>query len=340
VGELPPPPPGFVPPPLARFDEDQDGSLSASEWEKAREELKSMFGGGAGRPAMPGPFGDSGGLSETLFGSSARLFQLHHLWFLWYLLVFVTVAPVVATALAGTLGKVLPGAADGIGARLIRSGLAPVALGLISAPALMTTSGPFGWSLGLPASVFRGFPDFLLHFDREMIFYFLFFMAGWWLHRERRSLPSLSRAWLADLILGVAAFAAATWLSDAYSGRAAAPYHALFAFLGFFQRYLDRPSAAGRYLADTALWVYLVHQPFVLVGLAWLVPYRLPWWLLTAGVSASAVAASLLLFEAVVRPTFLVRLFGPAALSRGGPVAPRPEPSGDDDSRRVSLAGG
>ena len=41
-----------------------------------------------------------------------------------------------------------------------------------------------------------------------------------------------------------------------------------FAFLGFFLRYFDRPSRAWRYLADTALWVYLVHQPLVLIGLA------------------------------------------------------------------------
>jgi hypothetical protein len=85
-----------------------------------------------------------------------------------------------------------------------------------------------------------------------------------------------------------------------------------FAFLGFFQKYLDRPSPTWRYLADTALWVYLVHQPLVIVGLYWLAPYRLPWWALTAGVTLFAAAAALLLYEAVVRPTFLVRLFGPA----------------------------
>ena len=51
------------------------------------------------------------------------------------------------------------------------------------------------------------------------------------------------------------------------------------------------------YLADTALWVYLIHQPFVLIGLAWLAPYQMPWWALTAAVSeVFSVAGSLLLY--------------------------------------------
>ena len=61
-GGMSPLPPGFVPPPLARFDDDGDGSLSDTEWKKAREELDKMFGGGpppggpggAARPWRPG----------------------------------------------------------------------------------------------------------------------------------------------------------------------------------------------------------------------------------------------------------------------------------------------
>ena len=64
----------------------------------------------------------------------------------------------------------------------------------------------------------------------------------------------------------------------------------------------------------------------MIVGLYWLVPYRLPWWALTAGVTLFAAAAALLLYEAVVRPTFLVRLFGPSSSSRPEMAPPAREP--------------
>jgi hypothetical protein len=269
-------------------------------------------------------------LSRFVFGSASRYFELHHLWFLWYLLIFATVAPWVAKALGWLLLRPSDESADRLGLRLIRSGLAPVALGLISTPALLMVPSMFGWSLGLPGAIFRAYPDYLLHLDPDMAFYFIFFLAGWWLHRERDALPSLARRWLPDLVLGLLAFAAATWLSDSYRGRSTEPHYQLIrlagyalysvasastglAFLGFFQRYLNRPTPVGRYLADTALWVYLIHQPFVLIGLAWLAPYHLPWWALTAAVSVFSVAGSLLMYEAMVRPTPLVYLFGPAS---------------------------
>ena len=53
------------------------------------------------------------------------------------------------------------------------------------------------------------------------------------------------------------------------------------------------------------------------------VDIRLPWWALTAAVSAISSSAALLLYEAVVRPTPLVRLFGPASTRPAGD-----EPSG------------
>jgi hypothetical protein len=272
-------------------------------------------------------------MSSRLFGSSARLFQLNHLWFLWYLLLFATAAPWLSKAVGWVLLRRSPEPADRLGLRVIRSGLAPVLLGLISTPALLLTSSPFGWSLGLPPAIFRAFPDFLLHLDPDMAFYFLYFLSGWWLHREREGLERLARGWLPDLLLGIVAFAAATWLWEAYGRQTEMPRYGLvrqagyalyclgsastaFAFVGFFQRYLDRPSRVGRYLADTALWVYLVHQPLVIMGLALARPLQLSWWLQTAIVSSISAGTALLLYEAIVRPTPLVRLFGPAAARR------------------------
>ncbi|MDR3636992.1 MAG: acyltransferase family protein [Isosphaeraceae bacterium] len=320
---MPPPLPGFVPP----------GGGAAGRF--APPPGPGFRPGGP----PPGPFGPPGGaLSARLFGSSARYFQLNHLWFLWYLLLFVTAAPWVARVLGWILLRPTPEAADRAGLWLVRAGLAPVVLGLVGAPALMLTWSPFGWSLGLPPAIFRAFPDFLLHLDPDMAFFFVFFLAGWWLHRQRAGLPSIASVWLPNLILGLAAFADAMRLGDFYGSRPETPGLGMirvegyvlyslgsaltgFALLGFFQRYLDRPGRVGRYLADTALWVYLVHQPLVLVGLALARPWRLAWWSQTVLVSAFAVAVALLLYELLVRPTPLVRLFGPAGFR------PRPRPA-------------
>jgi glucans biosynthesis protein C len=134
-------------------------------------------------------------------------------------------------------------------------------------------------------------------------------------------------------------------MADHYSRRSDAPGYALIhmcgsalyclgsawtisAFMGLFLRYLDRPSRTWRYLADTALWVYLIHQPLVIIGLAMFRPLHLTWWAQTATVSIIDVAAALLLYEAIVRPTPLVRLFGPASPRRpAGASRPGAAPS-------------
>ena len=286
------------------------------------------------RPGGPPPFGmTGGGLASRLFGPYTRYVQLNHLWFLWYLLLFVTAAPFLAKGLSLVARRPPDEETDGLGLRVVRLGLAPALLAAVSLPALLMTSSPFGWFLGLAPAIFRAFPDFLLHLDPDMAFYFLYFLAGWWLHRDRAALPILARAWLPNLLLGLGAFAVAMNLEGDYGNRSATPDHGSmrvlayacycvgsastsFGFLGVFLRYLDSPSRTWRYLADTALWVYLIHQPLVLIGLAACRPLNLPWWALTAVVSTSSVAVALLLYEAIVRPTPLVRLFGPSNARR------------------------
>jgi surface polysaccharide O-acyltransferase-like enzyme len=329
--ELPPPPAGFVPPPLLRFDEDNDGSLSPAEWAKAQKELPPFPGmnsggpgGGPGGPGGPGgggfPGGGGGGIGQRIFGQNSRLFQLNHLWFLWYLLVFITIGPVI-----GALFRF----ARPTGQWLFQKGWAPLALGLISTPAIMITASMFGWSLGLAPAIFKTFPDFLISIDPDMLFYFLFFMTGWALHSSREHLAVVARLWIPYVVIGIIAFASSTILGDMYSQRRDLPqYPAIraiayalyciasafisFGFIGFFQKHCDRPSRTWRYLADTALWVYLIHQPLVLIGLSVVRPLSLGWVPMTAIVSLSSVAMALFLYEAIVRPTDLIRWLGPA----------------------------
>ncbi len=368
LANLPPPPPGFVPPPFRRFDVDHDGTLSAEEWKTALEQrpmggargfgpggsgppgddradasTPSPFGppGGGGMPA-PGPpgFGPAaGGLGERIFGTSSRYFRLDYLWFLWYLLVFATIAPLVA-GLAGLLASWTP--ADRLGRVAIRFGFAPLLLGLASGPALWMAPGFFGWSLGPASGIFRGVPDFLVHLEPDMPFYLAFFLAGWWLHRLRDGLPDLARRWLPCLAIGIAAHAGAEALSARYASQTDLPDYAwirlggyllyatgsaysAFGLLGFFQRFVNRPTRAGLYLADTAFWVYMVHQPILTPILRLVSPLGGPWLVQGLVVSALTAGVALVLYELVVVPTPLIRLFGPSGGTR--PVDPGPTES-------------
>jgi fucose 4-O-acetylase-like acetyltransferase len=273
-----------------------------------------------------GPFpahGDS--IAERLMGRYTRFFQLHHLWFLWYLLIFVTAAPLIARTLAFMLPR---SAVERVGRYLMRSSLAPLALGIAVMPLMLLMPSMFGWSLGICPAIFRAFPDFLVKVDPDMGFYFFFFLAGWWLHDLRHELPRITETWVLNFIVGMATFITATVLSARYSQQTQLPHFEMlravacllycigsaatsFAFLGAFMRFLNRPSSTWRYLADTALWVYLVHQPLVLISLAIVRPWNLYWWLQMAVVSLLSVAAALATYELLVRPTLLVRLFGP-----------------------------
>lgn len=185
----------------------------------------------------------------------------------------------------------------------------------------------------MPATIFRCFPDFLLHLDPDMAFFYVYFLTGWWLYREREALPVLADRWLSCAVMGLGTLAASTWLAELYAGTVrngmfsmvrctgyglyslSAAFSA-FAFLGLFQKHFDHPSRVWRYLADTALWVYLVHQPIVVAWLAALRPLGLPWWVQTPIVAAASTAVAFLLYECIVRPTPLVQWFGPATGKR------------------------
>lgn len=324
---MPSPPAGFVPPPLRRFDADGDGSLSEKEWEAARAELPSP---GMGGPGPRGPGGPPG------MGDTGR-FPLDYLWFLWYLLVFTTATPLLLRPLGWIGPKTDPEDPGRPGGRLLAGVLAPLVLGLASFPALMATPSMFGWGLGLASGIFRSFPAFLYHLEPDMPFYYLYFLCGWWLHRRRDSLPAVARLWLPALVVGIAAHAVAVSLSARYAHQRGIAHHdairaatyavyaigsafTSFGFLGLFQKYLDRPTRAGRYLADSAFWVYFVHLPLLVPMLDLLGGLGLPWWAQGGLVALATTAVALVLYDWLVLPTPLARLFGPATSNR---------PSGD-----------
>ena len=282
-------------------------------------------GGGGGF----GPFGQSSPLATALFGKYSGNFRLQHLWFLWYLMVFATVAPFVALGLGKLCGGGIGRHLHHLSSRLFRYGLAPLVLATISIVGMQLSGTSPGQPPGGMATIFGTFPDVVFRYDRDWPYFFTYFLAGWWLFRNRIHLEDIARYWYIALPIGLGAH----WVCTEFSG--GNPFQpgpeltvgirflryllfgisvagTSFGMLGFFQRYLNRPTRVTRYLADTAFWIYLVHQDLLnKVVLNWVRPWALPG--LLQGIVATLVTCGLALisFEILIRRTPLTNLFGP-----------------------------
>ena len=281
------------------------------------------------------PRGGQSTLADRLFGRSARLFGLGPLWFLWYLLVFITIAPLVSHVGGWIILRPTPEAFDRMGRRALRQNLAPLVLGLATVPALMAAAERFTFALGRAAGIPATFPDFLLAYQPDMPFYLGYFLAGWWLFRMRDLLPDVARLWLPALLFGTLGHFAAISLSGAFAdgGKpgtdlirlggfslyAIGAAYTTFGFLGFFRR-MSTGRRAGRYLADTAFWVYLVHQELLQGPLSHLLgPLRTSGWSksLLAFVLATGIAPS------CFTSSSSGELHSPASSVRPGPLGQR-----------------
>jgi hypothetical protein len=275
-----------------------------------------------------------GGALTSIGGQKGQLasgnFNFEHLWFLWYLLVFVTVAPLLTVPLGWLLKKPAP-FLDRVGRWLLRFNLAALILGLIALPAVLHGSGA-DWTLENPAGFMAVLPDCFVQYYSDFPLYFLYFLAGWWFFRLRDGLPSVARYWLWNLALGIAGFALSQALNNGHGAQPNAAHYAqyrLAAFtlyaiggacsglglLGFFQRFLDRPTRLGKYFTDTMLWVYLVQIAIIPHVLPWIQSDRTAWWEATLAGVVVVTAIALAMFELFIRPTPLVHIFGPASLA-------------------------
>jgi hypothetical protein len=274
----------------------------------------------------------------------AEHFMLQHLWFLWYLLLFVTAAPVVTTLCGKLFVRSGKGIFDIPGRALLRWNLAPIALGLFAVPLLVHARG-MDWTLMNPAGFSGVFPDVAVQYFPDQPYYFLYFLAGWFLFRLREDLAAVGRPWLLNLVLGIAGFAISQAMYDRYApapaflgfgffppaAPVAAPggvqllafalyavgaAYSGFGLLGLFQKFFDRPTKLGQYFTDTMLWVYLVQLPLIPYLARWVDYANTSWWEATLGGMVLVTGVALVLFELVIRPTPLVHIFGPASLGR------------------------
>jgi hypothetical protein len=276
-----------------------------------------------------------GKLLSALGGQKGRLlssnFNFEHLWFLWYLLIFATLGPLLAIPLGRLNSKHAP-LLDNFGRWLLKLNLGVLVLGLIALPAVLH-AGAADWTVENPAGFLATFPDCLVQYFSDLPLYFFYFLAGWWLYRVRDELPSVAKYWLWNLVLGIIGFALSRSLFRNHGMQSGAAHYqqirlaafALYAvsaacsgmgLLGFFQRFLDRPTRAGKYFSDTILWIYLSQIAIIPHILPWIQSDRATWWEASIVGIILVTLVALAIFELVIRPTPLVHIFGPASLSR------------------------
>lgn len=164
----------------------------------------------------------------------------------------------------------------------------------------------------------------LLPAARAVVYYALFFLVGWWLHRRRHQLDAL-RGWLktyfalaavAFLMLGACHLAQAkpadsNFLSIKLLALIAASLYAwtmTFAVTGWFMRFAGQHSSRVRYLADASYWCYLLHLPLVLWLQVVVANWTLNGWLKFSFIMAVNVVLLLVSYHWCVRYTWIGRL--------------------------------
>lgn len=241
----------------------------------------------------------------------ARL-PLVHLWFLYYLLIFVVAVAALAPLLGPLAGTRLLARFDRAFRWVIESRWRVLVPALLTFPLML----PMTWIVDTPT---RWNPQW-----HVVGYYFAFCSFGWVLYRHRDLVPAFGRAWGAHLLVanlvvlplilwlivtGVPLWkAGAEYAAYEVAGFAAA---ALYTWLmicglwGAFLRLFARASARVRYLADSAYWCYLASiTPIVVLQFA-VKDWRLPGELKAALVTAATMVLLLASYHLFVRYTFI-----------------------------------
>jgi glucans biosynthesis protein C len=251
------------------------------------------------------------------FYSSGRVFSVVrlrtvHLWFLYYLIFFYPLF--VSVALAAR--RYLPGwqaQLESVFRKLLSSSWRPLIFALPSClPLFFMRTGTLETDDG-----------FLIH-PTTFLAYAIFFGFGWLLFRQNDLLPGFQRhAWrqvLAAIVISAIYFISIRRMLKLPPSEAFRPHMIaalsgslitwlfFFGITGLFIRYLDRPNARIRYLADASYWMYLIHLPLLIWTTLAMRPLHLP--AIPKFTVELAICVSILLasYEWLVRYTIIGRV--------------------------------
>ncbi|MBI4663059.1 MAG: acyltransferase family protein [Verrucomicrobia bacterium] len=265
-------------------------------------------------------------LTLRLLSSHLGQFAPLHLWFLEYLLIYYVAALAVVHLMRSDGGQRCLSRFDSWFATLAGSKWKPLVL-----------AGPLAaimWFSPMWADVDGGAGKSLVPGVRGLIYYGLFFSFGWLLHRQPCRLADIEKHVWSYLGWATVAFLAMGGLLFLESHKAI-PYYAwiklacliagavytwlmVFGTMGFFLRYLNRPSPAARYIADSSYWLYLAHLPVVIFLQIQLVKLNWSAFVTFGAINFIALALLYVSYHFLVRYTFIgTTLNGPRAPALG-----------------------
>jgi glucans biosynthesis protein C len=240
-----------------------------------------------------------------------------HLWFL-YLLLVLYVLWLGGRALLASVDRrgTIPSLIESVLDALMRSRVGPAALAAPAALAMYLASWWIPWQ-GIPQPIMGFVPNLpsVLAFGSAFGF-------GWFLHRQTGWLQFLKRDWAIYLAAAVVLTSVSMALVGAspqlhvpempMTERAAfaAAYNVggwcwIFASIGGAVRFLDRPSARWRYLADSSFFVYIMHLPISYLLSTLMMRWPLHWIVKFALIVALTSSISFLMYHYLVRATFI-----------------------------------
>jgi ABC-type multidrug transport system ATPase subunit/peptidoglycan/LPS O-acetylase OafA/YrhL len=243
-------------------------------------------------------------------------FPLTHLWFLYeLLLLYVAVIAVRALIVRLDAAQKFRCVVDAVVASSIRYFAGVLTLGLPLAFALMALPFWFYWQ-GIPTpdqSLIPAVPAF--------VGYVTAFVFGWLVNRSTGALTAITKRWLPNLVLAVAA--TAFLLHSMHTEPMAQPglTKTLFALAfgvavwawvlgltGAALRFLSNYSAARRYIADASYWIYLAHLPVVAALQIWVGHWQMSWLVKYPLVLVLSFAVLFASYHLLVRPSFIGQL--------------------------------
>ncbi|TVZ41419.1 hypothetical protein P886_0765 [Alteromonadaceae bacterium 2753L.S.0a.02] len=246
----------------------------------------------------------------------AGLFTGSHLWFLYYLLLIsgFTLVLRYLMCLYAPVRKKMGAIANKLVGWLCRSAVALVAIAIPTAACLWAMSH---WGVDTPDKT-------LLPMLPVLVLYGGFFGFGWLLHREPPFIAQFARLSWSKSTLCLCAIVATTQLAGFEYQQNHAHYLVLkaaylFSYalmmwtlvsltIGLFKRFLSRPSKIVRYIADASYWLYLIHLPIVIWLQIAFAELALHWSIKLVAVSLLTLLIALVLYDLVVRATFMGKI--------------------------------
>ena len=112
----------------------------------------------------------------------------------------------------------------------------------------------------------------------------------------------------------------------------------VFGLTGLFQRYLNRPIPAVRYVVDASYWVYLIHLPFTIWVPGLLTVVSWPSTLKIMALLGLCVPIWWVSYDFLVRGTFIGFVLNGRRYARGFPVSVSPPFAQTDERLEPSTA--